>query len=205
MFSLRKPSSLEITERVADVAASGQCAQRFLSATGGARTRHFPALFSHDCSVSQLGVGAAAFAAARNAFNRWGMFDLGWVRVVNADAQIVPGQIVAVEAHTLGLWSLNFSRILEVVDAASAFGFLYSTTQFHVEDGEERFLLTLDEASGAVTYTLEAVSRPQNKLASLGFPIARAFQHKFARDSHRRMRDSVSAAPRDLRTDTLKT
>lgn len=120
------------------------------------------------------------------------MFDLGWVRVANPTVRIESGEVVAVEAHTLGLWSLNLSRILEVVDTPVRFGFLYATTQFHVEDGEELFLLELDPASGEVTYTLEAVSRPQSPVAFLGFPITRIFQHKFAQDSHRRMKESIS-------------
>ena len=121
------------------------------------------------------------------------MFNLGWVRVANPAAAMHAGQIVAVEALTLGLWTLNLSRILEIVDTQDRFGFLYSTTEFHVENGEERFLLEFDSDSGRVRYLLEAVSRPRNQLAQLGFPVTRAFQRRFARDSHRRMREAVLA------------
>lgn len=151
-------------------------------------------LFSHDYCESRVGEGAPAFKAARAAFENWEMFDLGWVRVANPDARIAPGQVVGVEAHSIGLWSLNFSRIVEVVDTRTSFGFLYATTRCHVEEGEERFLLTFDEVTGAVAYTLEAVSRPRDPLARLGFPVTRAFQHRFARDSHRRMKEAVFAA-----------
>jgi uncharacterized protein (UPF0548 family) len=61
----------------------------------------------------------------------------------------------------------------------------------HVEEGEELFLLEFDPATGQVSYQLEAVSRPRNLLARLGFPITRAFQHRFARDSHQRMLDKT--------------
>jgi uncharacterized protein (UPF0548 family) len=122
------------------------------------------------------------------------MFDLGWVRVANPDARMVCGPLVAVEVTTLGLWSLNLSRILEVIETPRSFGFLYATTELHVEEGEERFLLEFDPDSGDVTYKLEAVSQPQSYLARLGFPITRMFQHRFARDSHRRMREAVLAA-----------
>ena len=121
------------------------------------------------------------------------MFNLGWARVANPTARIVPGQIVAVEACTLGLWSLNSNRVLEVVDAPNGFGFLYATTEAHVEQGEERFLLELDPDSGEVRYTLEAVSRPRNVLARFGYPVTRGFQHRFARDSHTHIREVVSA------------
>ncbi len=121
------------------------------------------------------------------------MFDLGWVRVANPNASIAPEQIVAVEAHSLGLWTLNLSRITETVDTPTRFGFLYATTEMHVEQGEERFLLELDAATGKVCYDLEAVSRARDPLARLGFPVTRAFQHRFARDSHRRMWEEVVA------------
>lgn len=147
--------------------------------------------FAHDHSRTCLGQGHSAFAAARVAFEKWIMFDLGWVRVANPRASIEPGQIVAVEVRSIGLWSLNLSRIVDVVDTGVSFGFIYSTTPLHVERGEERFLLEFDPVSGEVWYELEAVSRPRNPLARLGFPVARAFQHKFARDSHFRMREAV--------------
>ncbi len=116
------------------------------------------------------------------------MFDLGWVRVANPDAKIETGAAVAVEAHTLGLWTLNVSRITEIVDRADAFGFIYKTTRLHVEEGEERFLLRLDAATCEVRYEVEAVSRPRAALARLGLPVTRGFQRRFARESQGWMR-----------------
>jgi uncharacterized protein (UPF0548 family) len=120
------------------------------------------------------------------------MFDLGWVRVANSDAAIAPEQIVAVETRTLRLWTLNLSRITQAVDSATKFGFVYATTAMHVEEGEERFLLDLDLATGEVYYDLEAVSRPRTALAQLGLPVTRSFQHRFSRESHLRMREEVA-------------
>jgi uncharacterized protein (UPF0548 family) len=119
------------------------------------------------------------------------MFDLGWVRVANAPALIAIEQIVAVEVHTIGLWTLNLSRITAAVDTPGRFGFVYATTAMHVEQGEERFLLEYDSATSSVWYDLEAVSRPRHPLTRLGFPVTRAFQHRFARDSHERMREEI--------------
>jgi uncharacterized protein (UPF0548 family) len=150
-----------------------------------------PLGFVHDRSRSCIGHGQSAFAAARQGFQRWAMFDLGWARVANPGAPIEPGQIIAMEALTLGLWTLNLSRILETVDNASRFGLLYATTPMHVEQGAERFLLEFDATTGEVHYLLEAISRPRHLLARLGLPISRTFQHRFARDSHRRMCEEV--------------
>jgi uncharacterized protein (UPF0548 family) len=191
---MTRPSEDVIREQAVVAETFGQSASRFLSLTSGVSSQRLPAFFSRDYSQSRLGEGARAFAAARRLFARWDMFNLGWVRVVNTDAQISPEQIVGVEAHSLGLWSLNFSRIIEVVDSPTSYGFLYATTQFHIEEGEERFLVTFDAVTGAVMYTLEAISRPRDPLARLGFPVTRTFQHRFARDSHRRMNEAVLAA-----------
>lgn len=132
-----------------------------------------------------------AFENARRAFEHWVMFDLGWVRVENSSARIKVGQIVAVQVHALGLWSLNHSHILEVIATPNKFGFVYGTTQIHVERGEERFLLELDPPTGEVTYTLEAVSHPGSLLTWLGYPVTRRFQRRFAENSQRRMQDAV--------------
>jgi uncharacterized protein (UPF0548 family) len=154
-------------------------------------------LFAHNFSSSCIGHGDATFADAKQAFARWKMFDLGWVRVANPDAWMVSGQIVAVEVKSLGLWTVNLSRILGAIDTPQAFGFIYATTELHVEEGEERFMLEFDPESGAVMYKLEAVSRPRSNLARLGFPITRMFQRRFARDSHQRMTGSVLHAQTD--------
>lgn len=133
------------------------------------------------------------------------MFDLGWVRVANPDARIATGQLVAVEAHPLRLWTLNISRIVDVIRSENAFGFVYATTDLHVEEGEERFLLEFDGAQGEVWYDLEAVSRPRGALARLGFPFVRHFQHRFALQSHSRMLEELHSSARRRLTDTLNT
>lgn len=165
----------------------------FLTLALGVENRGLPPGFERDRSRSVLGRGQTAFASAKRAFAQWAPFDLGWVRVANPSASIAVEQIVAVEAQSLGLWTLNLSRIVETTDTSERFGFVYSTTAMHVEQGEERFLLGWDTATGDVWYELEAVSRPRAALARLGFPITRGFQHRFARDSHRRMREAVLA------------
>jgi uncharacterized protein (UPF0548 family) len=193
MFSLKRAAAVAIEKMVVAADRLPVASPRFLSLKNGLTIQRVPFSFARDFSHSCIGLGGVTFSGARCAFERWEMFNLGWVRVANPTAQIVPDQIVAVEAYTLGLWSLNLSRVLEVVDAPNCFGFLYATTGAHVEQGEERFLLELDPASGEVRYTLEAVSRPRNVLARIGYPVTRRFQRRFARDSHTHIREVVSA------------
>jgi uncharacterized protein (UPF0548 family) len=194
VFTLIRPTAAAIEQWITAAAELPAATPPLLSLQGSLdHSRRLPFFFTHDRKRSQIGQGYAAFAAAKRAFERWAMFDLGWVRVANPEARIESAQIVAVEAHTLGLWTLNLSRIVDVIDTSVKFGFLYATTKMHVEEGEERFLLEFDPKTGDVCYELEAVSRPRNTLARLGFPATRAFQHRFARHSHRRMHEEALA------------
>jgi uncharacterized protein (UPF0548 family) len=163
---------------------------QLLTAAGGSSGTP-PKGFVHDLSHSEIGSGLRVFQAAREAFQQWEEFDLGWVRVVNPTAKIAPGELVAVEAHTACFWSINFSRVVEVLDSPTRFGFMYATTAFHVEEGQERFVIDFDPESESVSYLIEAVSRPRHPLARIGYPFSRAMQHRFARDSHARMRCGV--------------
>lgn len=153
-----------------------------------------PPGFAHDLCRSHLGPGKASFLDARHALERWIQFDLGWVSVANAEARIAPGEIVAVLAHTAGLWSLNLCRILETIDTPARFGFLYATTAAHIEEGQERFVIELDEEHSTVSYVIEAVSRPRHLLARLGYPLVRTMQRRFQKESHQRLHAAVAAA-----------
>jgi len=191
MFSLHRIAEAAIQKQIATARGSPPESPWFLTIAEGLLDDDLGP-FVHDRSRSNLGSGESVFNAAKRAFTNWQMFDLGWVRVVNAAAPIEFRQIIAVEVHALGLWSVNLSQILETVDSETEFGFRYSTTSHHVEQGEETFLLRFDPATGEVTYDLEAVSRPRHFLARAAYPMTRSYQRQFARDSHHRMRQAVS-------------
>lgn len=152
----------------------------------GGPARPLPRGFVHDRSVSFLGSGEREFAEACKVFDSWLHFDLGWVRVLNPQAPLAVGQLIGIEAHTLGLWSVNFSIITEVRRTSSIFGFLYTTTSVHVEEGQERFVLEMNN-DGSVFYVIEAVSRPRATLAKIGYPVTRIMQRRFSGHSHDRM------------------
>ncbi len=194
MFALHKPSDAFIQNRL-EAARNLPLTYGIPSVTEDESSIQYPG-FTGDHTRSEIGHGEAVFAAAKAAFQNWQQFDLGWVRVANPDARVDPDQLVAVEAHTpgfsrLGLWSVNISRILYVIDEPTRFGFAYGTTPLHVESGEERFLVELYPVSGAVFYDLLAISRPAHWLARLAYPFTRSQQHRFARESHARMQQAV--------------
>lgn len=190
MFRLTRPTAAEIDDSIQAAASLAPDHPGVLSLTAGIAAP-VPARFERDFSRVVLGRGDSAFDAARAAMRNWIEFDLGWVKVASGQTPIVDGQVVAVIAHAAGLWSVNLSRIVEAIDTQRQFGFLYATTPMHVERGEERFLIELDEETGEVSYTLEAISRPRLMLARLAYPCTRAMQHRFARELLARMADAV--------------
>ena len=103
--------------------------------------------------------------------------------------------MVAVEAKAFGLWSLNATRVIYTFDDQSdgkaKFGFAYGTLPDHVEEGEERFTVEWLE-DDSVWYDIYAFSRPQHRLAKVGFPLCRMLQKRFARDSMAAMRAATS-------------
>ena len=187
MFSLRRPTRSALEERLHAARNLTVNDVPSLGTRDGLASVRVPRGYVLDHTRSQIGRGTQSFEAARQALRLWKHFDLGWVRVANPEAPVRPGEVVAVEVHALGLWSVNLSRILYVIDEPDRFGFGYGTTPIHVERGEERFLLEFDRASGIVIYDLLAVSQPAYWMAKLGYPYTRSQQHRFARDSHRRM------------------
>jgi uncharacterized protein (UPF0548 family) len=195
MFSTRRPTDASITAAVARAKSLPHNYAPPLYTQFGSKQLQVPRGYVVDRHRTQIGQGAAAFEAAKTAMQQWRHFDLGWVGVANSEAQIQPGQIVAVEVHALGLWSLNLSRILYVIDEDSPgqprrFGFGYGTTTQHVERGEERFLLEYHPATETVSYDLLAVSQPAHWMAQLAYPYTRSRQRKFASESHQQMKNA---------------
>jgi uncharacterized protein (UPF0548 family) len=187
VFSLRKPSQSSIHRGLATAKSLPGSYGIALNTQCGPDELHVPKGFVRDHSRSKIGHGHSAFEASKAAFRQWQQFNLGWVRVANPEAAIELDEIVAVEAHTLGLWTVNYSRILYVIDEHNRFGFGYGTTALHVERGEERFLLEFYPVSGEIYFDLLAVSQPAHWLTWLAYPYTRSRQHKFARDSHAKM------------------
>jgi uncharacterized protein (UPF0548 family) len=190
MLSLRKPSAEKLREFLA--------AQSKLDLTYpavGATAAVPPAGYAVSHTRITLGEGAGTFAAAKAALGRWQHFRLGWVETWPWDTPIQAGQVVAVIARLCGLWALNASRIVYVVDEegpVKRFGFAYGTLPDHAESGEERFTVEWDTEDGAVWYVIVAFSRPQQLLAWVGYPLARRLQRRFARDSAAAMRRAVA-------------
>ncbi|MBN9520475.1 DUF1990 domain-containing protein, partial [bacterium] len=121
---------------------------------------------------------------------------LGWVEATPADTPLRPGEVVAVVARILGVYWVNACRVVYAVDddgPVRRVGLAHGTLPGHAESGGERVLVEWDRATGAVWYDILAFSRPRHPLARLGYPLARRFQRRFARDSAAAMRGAANA------------
>jgi uncharacterized protein (UPF0548 family) len=189
MLLLRKPSSSTL-----DAFLAAQAKLDLTYPAVGATAASPPPGYVVDRTRVRLGEGEGVFRAAKDALGRWDQFHLGWVEAVPPDTPIKAGEVVAVVARVLGLWWVNASRVVYVVDEAGPvrrFGFAYGTLPGHAESGEERFLIEWDRAGDAVRYDILAFSCPRHPLARVGYPLARRTQRRFARDSAAAMRRAV--------------
>ena len=192
MFLLAKPSD-DLVRRF----LAAQREQTFSYAEVGITRDAKPANYNIDHTRICLGSGAEVFAKACDALRQWTMFDLGWVKLFDPNAPIATGTTVCVRIHHFGFWSLNACRIVYLVaedGPLKRYGFAYGTLAGHGERGEERFTVAWHRADDSVWYDILAYSRPHHLLARLGYPLTRALQKRFARDSKRAMWRAVNSA-----------
>jgi len=123
------------------------------------------------------------------------MFNVPWVRIYWPSTPLETGADVAVSVSHFGFYSLNACRIVYVIDEdkpIKRFGFAYGTLAEHAETGEERFSVEWNLAKDEVWYDIFAFSRPQKKLAKLGYPLSRMLQRRFAAASMAAMLQSAT-------------
>jgi uncharacterized protein (UPF0548 family) len=181
MRTLRKPTAELVAKFLAQQSKSGFTYSP-VGATSGAR----PKGYRLNQTRVTIGKGAGAFEAAKVALGRWEQFRIGWTEVQPADAPIVPGAVVAVVAHRLGIWWLNACRIVYLIDEKGPVersGYAYGTLADHVGSGEERFLIEWDHGNDEVSYEVLAYSRPHVFLTRVGYPYMRWCQRLFGRRS----------------------
>lgn len=202
IWSLHAPTAEEVGTFLAKFEGSGVSEGLSYDEVGASRGDTVrPAGYNVDLNRERLGHGEGDFEAACAALRAWRMFPAPWTRIAPANAPLRVGQVVAMQAHAMGLWWLNACRIVNVFDERDAaaragvarwFGFAYGTLHAHVEQGEERFSVELRD-DGSVWYDLRAFLRPRTWPVRLAKPIARWLQAQFVRESKSAMRAAVLA------------
>ena len=146
--------------------------------------------FDHDNNRIFLGIGNDVWLAAKQAMKQWAMSPDGWARIYYQNPVFTEGGIVVMCARVFGVWWLNASRILYVLDDDQHFGFAYGTLPNHVESGEELFQVLRNERD-EIYYSITAFSRPRFWAVRWTYPLSRFFQKKFVKDSLQKMKKTT--------------
>ncbi len=176
LFKITFPSTAELDALIADQKAENTTYNR--NNLKG---------FDHDDNRIYLGAGDDVWQAAKCAMSNWAMFPDGWAKIYYQNPVFTEGAIVVLCAHVFGIWWLNASRILYVLDDDQSFGFAYGTLPNHVETGEELFKIFRTEQN-EVYFSLTAFSRPRFWAVHWTYPLSRIFQKRFVKDSLQKMK-----------------
>lgn len=179
MLSLRKPTLSEMDRFVRSTSG------RAYNTPLGIATSRAPRGWFVDEEDAILGVGSAAFEAARDALAHWEQMDLPWFRVHRPhETPVSPGELVTYAVRVVGVWMSFACRVVSVFDetdpdGSRRFGFVYATIGGHAARGEEQFMVYMHAGSGEVHGSIRAVSRPARWFMWAGLPVARQAQHRF--------------------------
>jgi uncharacterized protein (UPF0548 family) len=183
MFFFRRPTAQRI-DRFRQTATRDTFSYPEVGAT---LKGEIPERYNLDHNRVRLGQGAVTFERASRALCDWKMFDIGWVELLHPRGPVAAGQTVLLLARTCGLYSLSATRVVAMIDKKEGQiwrrGFSYGTLQHHVERGEERFSIEHDLEDDSVWYDILAFSVPRHLFARIAYPLSRAAQRRFARDS----------------------
>lgn len=189
MFCLRTPSTNEAQKLL-----SRQRHSTFSYPEVGASASNLPLGYNIDRNRVLLGSGELIWRRSIHSIEVWQMFNIPWIRLFWPTSPIKVGTDVGVLINHFGFYSLNFARIVYVVEEhgpVARYGFAYGTLEEHSESGEERFTVEWDRADDKVWYSILAFSRPNEALAKLGYPLARILQKRFVEASKLAMLQSM--------------
>lgn len=157
---------------------------------GATKTTETFAHYDNDYNFIELGKGTAIWQKAKVVLQNWQHFPLPWTKIYPNTTELKEGTVVVVMFRLFGIWWRNSARIVYTFDEPNRFGFAYGTLPGHIEMGEEVFWIEQDK-TGMVSYHIKAFSKPRFWLAKIGYPIARFYQRKFAKESKETMQKLV--------------
>jgi len=124
-----------------------------------------------------IGVGLDYFQQARTALFGWHVHRAAGPKVISSSLQVTDDTVAVVR---LGVGPLALRaplRVVYVVDEPARAGFAYGTLPGHPEQGEESFMITMDEDE-RVRFDIVAFSKPGTRLAKTSGSLGRAVQER---------------------------
>jgi uncharacterized protein (UPF0548 family) len=138
----------------------------------------------------KVGTRRADFDALVEALFSWELLAIDGLQVFSSTQTLQVGTDVAIVSRHFGIWSVDFCRVIYVLNddpeqdgTVLRTGFGYGTLPGHAVRGEEIFSMEWHPASQEVWYDIYSFSQPANPLVKVISPIARATQRRFARAS----------------------
>jgi uncharacterized protein (UPF0548 family) len=149
-----------------------------------------PAAYRINHMRALLGKGPTVHDRAVKALLSWQLLAVAGLELFPNNPAMRPRTNVALLSRHFGLWSLDFCRVINVLErpnengsAIQRTGFAYGTLPGHALCGEEIFSVAWHTATEEVWYDIFSFSRPANWLVQLAAPIVGATQKRFARAS----------------------
>jgi uncharacterized protein (UPF0548 family) len=162
---------------------------------GGTLTGTVPPGFRTARDEIALGRGVGVFSRATVGLQTWQAHRLAGVEVFPKGARIETGETVVVTIGTPLLALAAPCRIVGVRDARGQWGVAYGTLPGHPEQGEEAFVLTMDD-DASVRFVITSFSRPADPLVRLSGPVARGVQVLATKGYLRSLHRFVERGPR---------
>ncbi len=138
----------------------------------GATRGPLPVGYHHLDRRVPIGTGRGAFDAAASALTAWDMHRGAGLGV---RASTPTAEVDSTVTLTLGPVKIP-CRVIYIVAERNRTGFAYGTLPGHPEQGEELFVVEIDEADETVYAAITAFSRPGRWYTRLGGPIGRLTQ-----------------------------
>jgi len=186
MLFMARPTDQEIHARLA-----AREAMPFSYSEVGATRSTPPAGYRINHMRALLGKGEDVHARAVSSLLSWRLLTVAGLEIFPSQPPIEPQTNVALLSRHFarlgGLWSLDFCRVIYILESQSEYGgairrtgFAYGTLPGHAVRGEEIFSIEWHVATTEVWYDIFSFSLPANVLIRLAGPLARAAQKQFA-------------------------
>jgi uncharacterized protein (UPF0548 family) len=140
------------------------------SEVGATAHDSLPAGYHHVRAERSLGV--VDFDEAAEALMTWKVQERAGVRRVSGPDRVALGADVTFRFFG----QMIPCRVVDVVDEPDRRGFAYGTLPGHPETGEERFIVERDPATGEVTATITAFSKPATWATKAAGPVGQLLQ-----------------------------
>jgi uncharacterized protein (UPF0548 family) len=198
MLFLRKPSE----HTIRSLLAQRQAIPFSYPHVGATRTAP-PAGWRINHMRQLIGAGPAVHERVAAALFSWRLLAIDSLQVFPSTPTLQAGTNVAILSRHLGIWSVDFCRVIYVLHGEPEqggkvlrTGFGYGTLPGHSVHGEEIFSLEWHSGTEEVWYDIYSFSLPATRLISVIAPVARATQRRFARASLERAAKLAAYQPK---------